>query len=275
MNARSSTVSHPRRCNCRHSLFEKSSSGWANRGILGDTKKLKNTWKEGADDFVRAIQYAQEALTLVPNSIQYFQCMLTLPLVKFCKFLIGAIVDVYARKMFEHELNFDGNVGNALRDVGNLAGHAQVAVGGATRWPTHTQLAKDHDDHPLHDLAAKMAIHAVKDVGSLMQQVWRSPPAATEREVLDAVSSYFVHPWKIGTGDRAHALIDLARNWARKNEHTLRSVQDMDWKEHHAEHWEHVREKAQEMVGSAVGDDKVEWAINLVEEQLRKQGTIQ
>ena len=31
--------------------------------------------------------------------------------------------------------------------------------------PTHNQLTKDHDGHHFHEIAEKLAIHAVKEVG--------------------------------------------------------------------------------------------------------------
>ena len=38
---------------------------------------------------------------------------------------------------------------------------------------THTMLAKDGQDHPLHGIAATLAIEAVRNVGqAIMQRVW-------------------------------------------------------------------------------------------------------
>jgi hypothetical protein len=73
-----------------------------------------------------------------------------------------------------------------------------VTGGGPTINPTHTQIAKDHDDHPLHTLAAKCAQIAVRDVGDLMFVAWKKAPPGvpvpTEAQILNTAEGYFVHP---------------------------------------------------------------------------------
>lgn len=38
--------------------------------------------------------------------------------------------------------------------------------------PTHTQLAKDDLDHPLHELGARLAAEAVKSMGKQISEIW-------------------------------------------------------------------------------------------------------
>jgi hypothetical protein len=58
--------------------------------------------------------------------------------------------------------------------------------------PTHSQLGKDHDDHPLHELAAIMAERAVQDVGEVMLAYWlRKDTLFTPQQ---AAKRYFCHP---------------------------------------------------------------------------------
>ncbi len=88
--------------------------------------------------------------------------------------------------------------GVVARLLANQIDEAQILVDGeVTTSPTHTQLAKDHDDHPLHLLAARCARIAVRDIGELMFVAWRQPPGAaipTEAQILNTAESYFVHP---------------------------------------------------------------------------------
>ena len=54
-------------------------------------------------------------------------------------------------------------------------------------------LAKDGQDHPLHGIAATLAIEAVRNVGqAIMQRVWAGVGHA--EDVVALASGYFVHP---------------------------------------------------------------------------------
>jgi hypothetical protein len=57
--------------------------------------------------------------------------------------------------------------------------------------PSHSQLAKDHDHHHLHDLAAQLAMIAVRDAGKAMKAYWKGNK--TSDPVLVA-KKYIVHP---------------------------------------------------------------------------------
>jgi hypothetical protein len=58
--------------------------------------------------------------------------------------------------------------------------------------PTHSQLAKDHDDHPLHAIAAKCAKLMVADVGLAMRDVWFGQLSVNA--LVDRALAYMVHP---------------------------------------------------------------------------------
>ncbi len=74
----------------------------------------------------------------------------------------------------------------------------QYANGPNPENPTHTQLAKDHDDHPLHEIAALCAQELVQTVGRAMADAWSQKLSLGELQKLAA--SYFVHPQLIPTG---------------------------------------------------------------------------
>ncbi|QRK04884.1 LysM peptidoglycan-binding domain-containing protein [Archangium violaceum] len=84
--------------------------------------------------------------------------------------------------------------------------------------PTHSQLSKDHDDHPLHVPAAHIAAGAVMDVGGVMSRAWFGQASADD--VVRTGLKYLVHPEDIqqssATDGRAWVLEQL-RTWAREN----------------------------------------------------------
>ncbi|ATB30817.1 HET-C-related protein [Melittangium boletus] len=83
--------------------------------------------------------------------------------------------------------------------------------------PTHSQLSKDHDDHPLHLLSATLAMKVVREVGGLMAEVWNGQRRV--EEVVRNALKYFVHPEDIQNTatDRRAWVFELARQWARMN----------------------------------------------------------
>jgi hypothetical protein len=64
--------------------------------------------------------------------------------------------------------------------------------------PTHSQLAKDHDDHPLHTIAAQCASSAVAEVGRVIKSAWRGTGSDAD-DVARAALQFFVHPADIET----------------------------------------------------------------------------
>lgn len=57
--------------------------------------------------------------------------------------------------------------------------------------PTHSQLAKDHAEHPLHLLAAELATDAVRAVAQAMVDYWTGDPNA---DPISVAKAYFTHP---------------------------------------------------------------------------------
>ncbi|SJZ81680.1 HET-C-related protein [Novilysobacter spongiicola] len=99
-----------------------------------------------------------------------------------------------------------------LHLVGNSVDDAQTHYGdpntnGSTD-PSHSQLAKDHDVHPLHVLAAKLAKYAVKQAGAAMKARWDGDTASDPGGVATA---FFVHPYDSSWQDA------IVLNWSRSN----------------------------------------------------------
>lgn len=121
-------------------------------------------------------------------------------LMKFLNWLMGALVRLIANQIDEYQV--------FTNSAPSLA-------------PTHTQIAKDHDDHPLHQLAGQCAQSAVKDIGHRMAEIWGKPAeqrAALTQALLDRAESYFVHPDLVvtspGPPDSQVTIINIVRSWA-------------------------------------------------------------
>ncbi|KDM90033.1 type VI secretion system tip protein VgrG [Photobacterium galatheae] len=68
--------------------------------------------------------------------------------------------------------------------------------------PTHTQLAKDPDDHPLHTIAAEAAREMVRTFGETMSEVWDGEE--NSNMLLSLVDDFFVHPEHISPKSPGH-----------------------------------------------------------------------
>lgn len=80
--------------------------------------------------------------------------------------------------------------------IGNSVDDAQTLLGSdpnidPTLEPSHSQLSKDHAEHPLHDLAALLATDAVRKVAQSMVDYWAGKPGA---DPVAVASAFFCHP---------------------------------------------------------------------------------
>ena len=80
-------------------------------------------------------------------------------------------------------------LGNSVDDL-QVLGAGDPNKNGSTD-PSHSQLAKDHDHHPFHTLAALLAKDAVRDVGTAIARRWRGDLRANPSAVA---AGYLVHP---------------------------------------------------------------------------------
>ncbi|CAM1348181.1 HET-C-related protein [Tenacibaculum ascidiaceicola] len=75
--------------------------------------------------------------------------------------------------------------------------------------PSHTQIAKDDPDKPMHELSAILAVEAVKKVGKKMLKVWKLN--APINDVLKEVDTIMQHPVVSSWQDK------IVLEWATKN----------------------------------------------------------
>ncbi|MFK3798590.1 MULTISPECIES: HET-C-related protein [unclassified Pseudomonas] len=79
--------------------------------------------------------------------------------------------------------------------------------------PTHSQLAKDHAEHPLHTLAGSLAAHAVGNVAKAMVDRWYGDPHA---DPVAVARSFFKHPADSEWQDAP------VKEWAERNPEGIR-----------------------------------------------------
>lgn len=116
-----------------------------------------------------------------------------------------------------------------VQQVGANVDDAQVYAKGdpntnGTTDPSHSQLAKDHDTHPFHTIAAELARIAVIQVGKSMAARWDGDVAANPG---NTAASFLVHPNTISWQD------NYVRIWAKANQNKVRRGESAT----EAEHW--------------------------------------
>jgi hypothetical protein len=123
-------------------------------------------------------------------------------------------------------------VGNSVDDAQTMF-DSDPNKSGSTD-PSHSQLAKDHDVHPLHTLAAQLARQAVLQVGQAMAGRWRGDAS---RDPVKIAQSYLVHPNDTNWQDATVAA------WAKGHAAAIRRASSATELEHlHEEHGKHALE---------------------------------
>jgi hypothetical protein len=102
-------------------------------------------------------------------------------------------------------------IGNSIDDIQTFRG-ADPHLTGSTD-PSHSQLSKDHTQHPLHVIAAGCASIAVKDVARAMLHHWS---IGSDQRPTDIALSYFVHPQDTSKLD------EVFIEWAAQNPEQVR-----------------------------------------------------
>ena len=98
-------------------------------------------------------------------------------------------------------------LGNSVDDVQTRLGEDPNTSGSTD--PSHSQLTKDHAEHPLHQLAALLAETAVLRVGQAMLGQWEQKTEA--QDPAETAAQYFTHPMDTDWQDA------LVREWAKNN----------------------------------------------------------
>lgn len=104
--------------------------------------------------------------------------------------------------------------GNTVDDLQTLLGDDPNTSGSTD--PTHSQLAKDHAEHPLHALAGLVARKAVLQVGQSMLGQWHGKEQAEHPATVAA--RFFTHPMDSDWQD------NTVREWADANPDQIREA---------------------------------------------------
>jgi hypothetical protein len=124
--------------------------------------------------------------------------------------------------------------------------------------PTHSQLAKDHDDHPLHVLACELAAGASRDVGENIQRAWDGE--ATADRVVLAAAQYLVHPANIRVGSSAAWVLEKIAKWGGDpaNREALSRMSSpsyaLDWSKAQMKHMQEIYKSVQKAAGGAAAE---------------------
>jgi hypothetical protein len=86
---------------------------------------------------------------------------------------------------------------------------------------THSQMSKDHDDHPLHVLAATLAKDAVRRIGFVFRDAYRG--RADIQDVMIEVKHVMTHPQKTQWMDV------IVTEWAKNHEIEIVKAGDRKW----------------------------------------------
>jgi hypothetical protein len=97
--------------------------------------------------------------------------------------------------------------------------------------PTHSQLAKDHDDHHFHELAAKLAMHAVKEVGKYMSLCLNSE---SDVSPVSVAKNFLRHPNDMATLD------SIVLEWAKSNPEMINRGESRHIAEHLSKETTHI-----------------------------------
>lgn len=131
-------------------------------------------------------------------------------------------------------------IGAAVRVIGNQIDEAELLFGENSTNPTHTQIAKDHHDHHFHELAAKLAMEAVRDVTTKMVQAWAGQ--ATVNDVTQTAVSYLVHPEddpRLAPGGSMRGVI---ASWSPGHRDAIVRGAARSWPEHE---WARMRQRVE------------------------------
>ncbi|MEB0040394.1 MULTISPECIES: HET-C-related protein [unclassified Pseudomonas] len=113
-----------------------------------------------------------------------------------------------------------GLIGNSIDDAQTHFGDDPNTSGSTD--PSHSQLSKDHAEHPLHKLAALLAEEAVKRVAQAMVAHWNGEG---EVDPVAMATAFFVHPMDCTWQD------EIIKDWAFNHPYLVRrstSKSDLD-----------------------------------------------
>lgn len=112
--------------------------------------------------------------------------------------IIGRFFDKYLQRASETFSTFNNLAFNLLlRSADETIKESQTHTTNKNYGtdPTHTQIAKDAENHPLNELASDLATIAVTDVGQKIKAIWQGASSVSGEELGNyIVNTYIQHP---------------------------------------------------------------------------------
>ena len=105
-------------------------------------------------------------------------------------------------------------LGNSIDDVQTHLGDDPNTSGSTD--PSHSQLAKDHGEHPLHELSVLLAREAVRHLGRTMLRRWQNIPDS--HDPVEIAAGHIKHPMDIHWQDQ------IVLDWAMANPDRIRQA---------------------------------------------------
>ncbi len=110
--------------------------------------------------------------------------------------------------------------------------------------PTHSQMSKDHDVHPLHVLAATLAKKTVGEIGIVMRGAFRG--RASLEHVMAIVRKHMTHPQNTQWMD------EEVKKWAEENPDNVARAADRRWLGEQAQkRYQKIEDETQKMLEEA------------------------
>ena len=84
--------------------------------------------------------------------------------------------------------------------------------------PTHSQLAKDHYDHALNEIAGRIAVRVSAHTVTAIVQLWQPSNTQDPRETIQSILEVFHHPFNSSPNSAIQSLmLDEVRVWIRES----------------------------------------------------------
>ena len=154
---------------------------------------------------VRAVQDALATISAAIDKLVYMVLgMFLSPLLKEFR---KVLKDQEQRLLLEDQLARRSSGERSIFDDGSTATD-----------PTHSQLAKDHYDHVLNEIAGRVAVQVSTYTVTEIVQLWQSGNTQDPRETIQKILEVFHHPFNANPGSFIQALmLDEVRVWVRES----------------------------------------------------------
>lgn len=155
------------------------------------------------------IKAVQEALATISEAIDKF-------VFTALGVVLSPILPELRKKLKDHELRLLHEDQRSRAEEGEQ----RIFDAGSTATnPTHSQLAKDHYDHPLNDLAGRVAVRISSYTISIIIQLWQPGNTMDPRAAIEDILGVFHHPNNTDKSDssgvRTH-MLDEVRAYVRE-----------------------------------------------------------